>query len=43
MEGVFVDRNGDGQITDADKYLYHSPDPKVTLSFQNTVNWKNWD
>ncbi|MDE7377030.1 MAG: TonB-dependent receptor [Muribaculaceae bacterium] len=35
MEGVFVDRNGDGAITDADKYLYHSRDPKVTLSWQN--------
>ncbi|MCM1452719.1 MAG: TonB-dependent receptor [Clostridium sp.] len=43
MEGVFVDRNGDGEITDADKYLYHSRDPKVTMSFNNTVNWKNWD
>ncbi len=43
MEGVFVDRNGDGEITEADKYLYHSRDPKVTISWQNTINWRNWD
>ncbi len=42
-EGVYVDRNGDGSITEADKYLYHSRDPKVTLNWQNTFNYKNWD
>ncbi|MDE5975796.1 MAG: SusC/RagA family protein, partial [Muribaculaceae bacterium] len=40
---VYVDRNGDGEITDADKYLYHSKDPAVTINWQNTFNWKNWD
>lgn len=43
LEGVFVDRNGDGEITEADKYLYHSKDPKVTLTWANTFNYKNWD
>ncbi|MCC8114500.1 MAG: TonB-dependent receptor [Bacteroidales bacterium] len=43
MEGVFVDRNGDGEITDADKYIYHSKDPKVTLNWQNSFTYKNWD
>ncbi len=42
-EGVYVDRNGDGVITEADKYIYHSRDPKVTLNWQNTFNYKNWD
>ncbi|MDE6321691.1 MAG: TonB-dependent receptor [Muribaculaceae bacterium] len=42
-EGVYVDRNGDGNITEADKYIYHSKDPKVTLNWQNTFNYKNWD
>ena len=42
-EGVYVDRNGDGQLTDADKYMFHSPDPKWTLNWQNTFNVKNWD
>ena len=43
IEGQYVDRNGDGQITEADKYLYHSRDPKVVLTWNNTVNYKNWD
>ncbi len=43
LDGVFVDRNGDGQINEADKYLYHSRDPKVTMTWNNTFNWKNWD
>ncbi|MDE6422292.1 MAG: TonB-dependent receptor [Muribaculaceae bacterium] len=43
LEGVYVDRNGDGEITEADKYLYHSKDPSVTLNWQNTFNYKNWD
>ena len=43
LDGVFVDRNGDGEITESDKYLYHSRDPKVTLTWVNTFNYKNWD
>ena len=43
MEGVFVDRNGDGAITDADKYIYHSKDPKVTMTWNNNFSYKNWD
>ncbi|MDE6418877.1 MAG: SusC/RagA family protein, partial [Duncaniella sp.] len=43
LEGVFVDRDGDGQITEADKYLYHSRSPKVTFTWSNTFNWRNWD
>lgn len=42
-EGVYVDRNGDGQITEDDKYVFHSRDPKVTINWQNTINYKNWD
>ena len=43
LEGVFVDRNGDGTITSDDRYLYHSKDPAVTLNWQNNFNYKNWD
>ena len=43
IPGQFVDRNGDGQITENDRYYYHSRDPKVTLSWNNTFNYKNWD
>ena len=31
MDGVFVDRNGDGVITAADKYYYKSTQPDAIL------------
>lgn len=43
IEGMFVDRNGDGVINADDKYMYHSKDPKVTMNWTNTFNFKNWD
>ncbi|MCH5230506.1 MAG: TonB-dependent receptor [Muribaculaceae bacterium] len=43
LDNVFVDRNGDGQIDESDKYLYHSRDPKVTIAWNNNVSFKNWD
>ena len=39
----YVDQNGDGQIDDNDQVIRHSRDPKVTLSWNNTFNYKNWD
>ena len=43
IDNVFVDRNGDGVIDENDKYLYHSRTPKVTLTWNNSVTFKNWD
>jgi len=43
IEGAFVDRNGDGEITDADRYLTKSPMPKVYLGFNSSFSYKNWD
>lgn len=43
LEGVFVDRNGDGTITDDDRYYYHKPAPDVTMGFTSKLIWKNWD
>ncbi len=43
IEGQFVDQNGDGVINDNDLRLRHSRDPKVTMSFNTTLNYKNWD
>ena len=43
LDNVFVDRNGDGQIDESDKYLFHSRDPKVTIAWNNNVSYKNWD
>ena len=39
----YVDQNQDGEINDADLVIRHSRDPKVTLSWNNTFNYKNWD
>ena len=43
LENVVVDRNGDGVISTADKYLYKSPAPKYTMGFASRMEYKNWD
>ena len=43
LENVFVDQNGDGQIDESDKILYHSRSPKVTIAWNNNITFKNWD
>ncbi|MCQ2288431.1 MAG: SusC/RagA family TonB-linked outer membrane protein, partial [Muribaculaceae bacterium] len=43
MEGVFVDRNGDGVISDKDKYFYKSPMAPVSMGFNVRLDYKNWD
>jgi len=42
LDGVFVDRNADGQIDDYDRYIYTKPDPDVTLGFNTEVSYKKW-
>lgn len=43
LEGVFVDQNGDGEITPEDLKPFHHVHPDVTLSWINNFNWRNWD
>lgn len=43
IAGVVVDRDGDGKISENDKYLYKSPAPKVTMGLSSRLEWKNWD
>ncbi len=43
LEGVVVDRNGDGQITSDDRYFYKSPTAPVTMGFSARLEYKNWD
>lgn len=43
IEGVFVDQDANGIIDENDKIMYHSRDPKVTMSWNNSFSWKNWD
>jgi len=40
--GAFVDRNADGQITDADRY-YKALRPNWTFGLGFNFNYKNWD
>ena len=43
IEGLFVDRNGDGKIDSKDKYCYKSPAPDVIMGFTTKFIYKNWD
>lgn len=43
IPGQYVDQNADGKIDDKDLILFHSPDPKVTLNWNNNFTYKNWD
>ena len=43
IENQYVDQNGDGVINESDKIMYHSRDPKVTMTWNNNFQWKNWD
>jgi TonB-dependent starch-binding outer membrane protein SusC len=43
IEGLYVDRNGDGQITDEDRYRYEQPDAQYFFGITSNVTYKNWD
>ncbi|SDT63802.1 iron complex outermembrane recepter protein [Mucilaginibacter mallensis] len=43
LDGVFVDRNGDGSITSADRYNDHSPDPKQIFGFSSDFRYEKWN
>jgi iron complex outermembrane receptor protein len=43
IENVVVDRDGDGQITPADRYFYKKPAPDVTMGLASRMEWKNFD
>jgi len=43
IEGLYVDRNGDGQITGEDRYHYYKPTPDVFMGFSSRLSYKNWD
>ena len=43
LEGVYVDRNADGVINDADRYFYKSPAAPYTAGLSSRVQFKNWD
>ena len=42
IENLFVDLDGDGLITDRDRYRYKNPDATYLFGFSPTVNYKKW-
>lgn len=43
VEGVYVDRNKDGQITSLDKHAFKKPNADITMGFMTNYNYKKWD
>lgn len=43
IEGAVVDRNGDGEINEKDKYLYKSPAAPFTMGLASRLEYQNWD
>ena len=43
LEGVVVDRNGNGTIDQGDRYFYKSPAAPVTMGLGTRLEYKNWD
>ncbi len=43
IEGCFVDRDGDGKISEADRYFYKSPHAPYTAGLSTRLQYKNWD
>lgn len=43
IEGMYVDRNGDGQVTDDDRYQFKDPNPNFYFGVSSDLSWKNWD
>ncbi len=43
IEGVYVDRDGNGIINDDDRYFYKDPAPSVIMGLTMKFLWKNWD
>lgn len=42
LEGVYVDRNGDGKIDTNDKYCFKKSAPDWTFGFNTTLSYRNW-
>lgn len=43
VEGLYVDRDGDGIISENDRYRYKSPSGDFTFGLSSRYEYKNWD
>ncbi|MBR5132805.1 MAG: TonB-dependent receptor [Alistipes sp.] len=41
IEGLYVDRNGDGVVNESDKYVFKKAAPDVTVGFNTQLSWKS--
>jgi iron complex outermembrane receptor protein len=42
IEGLYVDRNGDGDITEDDKYHYHDPNADFYFGISSNFSYQEW-
>lgn len=42
IEGAYADLNGDGTITEADLYRFHSPAPDYIMGLSTSLRYKKW-
>ncbi|MBU2554608.1 MAG: TonB-dependent receptor [Bacteroidetes bacterium] len=42
IQGLYVDRNGDGIINSSDKYIYKNPNAPLYFGISSTFNYKKW-
>lgn len=43
IEGAYADLDGNGVINGDDRYIYRNADPKATIGFASSFNWKDLD
>ncbi|MDD4971693.1 MAG: TonB-dependent receptor [Paludibacter sp.] len=43
IEGLYVDRNGDGIVNEKDKYFFHNSNPNVTMGLSSKIIYKKFD
>jgi len=43
IQGLYVDRDGDGEITNSDKYHFHKPAADFWFGINSRLDWRNWE
>lgn len=43
INGVYIDRNGDGKIDNNDRYIFHKPAADIFYGLNTSLSYKNWD
>jgi len=43
IQGMYVDRDGDGEITGEDRYHYKKPAADFWFGINSSLSWRNWE